>query len=164
MSRLVERYETVKELLPAKDEQEVKIAEMYVYPLRSVRAGPVDELEVGRYGIKYDREIVLAEAASKKIVKCNLHHPMACLSQVLRGSKVEISTSRPELLSAQGLPAKLTLDMDVDAEAELGAYVELHRNQSKDQFGGYTYPEDVCRWFSVAIGKEVIAVKAALKR
>ena len=71
MSRLVERYETVKELLPAKDEQEVKIAEMYVYPLRSVRAGPVDELEVGRYGIKYDREIVLApdERAILRVVR-----------------------------------------------------------------------------------------------
>ena len=101
MERIVERYESVKNLIPAKDEQGVKISEMYVYPVRGVRADPVDELEVGRYGIKYDREIVLADAVSPhRIVKPTLHHPMACLFQVLRGSKVEISTSRPELLAA----------------------------------------------------------------
>ena len=39
----------------------VPMAEMYVYPIRGVRAGAeVDSLELGMHGVKYDREILLA--------------------------------------------------------------------------------------------------------
>ena len=128
MQRLLDRYDTVKQPLHAKDEKEVKIVEMYVYPIRSIRADPVEEVEIGKYGIKYDREIVLVACDNKKILKCNLYFPMTCLKQKLIGNKVEVTTSMPEKLSEAGLPTKLTLDMDLDAEKELGEFMETHRN------------------------------------
>ena len=98
----------MKKPIPAKEEKNVQISEMYVYPVRGIRAGcQVDSLEVGRYGVKYDREIVLVDQKDKKIVTVEVYTPMACLSQVLNGNQLEICTSLPERLSEKGLSATL---------------------------------------------------------
>ena len=39
MQRLIERYETVRNLIPSRTEKKVQIEEMYVYPVRGIRAG-----------------------------------------------------------------------------------------------------------------------------
>ena len=39
---------------------------------------------------------------------------MRYLEQQLIGSKVHVTTKRPELLIAKGLPATLVIDLDVD--------------------------------------------------
>ena len=88
---------------------------------------------------------------------------MICLSQVLKGSKVTISTSLPERLTDKGLPVSLKLELDIDPKAELVEYVE-REGHPKVSYAGYTYPKDVCNWFSVAIGKDVIAVKSRMDR
>ena len=69
---------------------------MYLYPVRGIPSGcEVDYIDLGRYGAKYDREIVLADKNDKSVVVSNLFHPMACLSQTLKNSKLEITTSLP---------------------------------------------------------------------
>ena len=101
MDHMLDRYATARKPIRAEEEKEVEISEMYVYPIRGVRAGgQVKHMEVGRHGIKYDGELVLIDAESKKVVTVNLYHPMACLSQVLRGRVLEISTSLPARLTA----------------------------------------------------------------
>ena len=49
--------------------------------------------------------------------------------------------------------------MDIDPEKDLGEYVELQRG-----YAGYKYPEEICRWFSIAIQKDVIAVRSSMTR
>ena len=71
---------------------------------------------------------------------------MGCLRQVLKDSKVTVTTMIPERLKEKGLPTSLQLEMDIDPEKDLGEYVELQRG-----YAGYKYPEEICRWFSIAI-------------
>ena len=53
---------------------------MYVYPIRGIRAGSeVDSFELGAFGIKYDREIVIVAKKDLAIVTYNKYHTMACL-------------------------------------------------------------------------------------
>ena len=49
--------------------------------------------------------------------------------------------------------------MDIDPETELGELVDCQKNYS-----GYKYPEEICRWFSVAIELEVIAIRSPMVR
>lgn len=65
-------------------EKVLPICEMYVYPVRGVRAGAtVDAIQLGMHGIKYDREILLASKDDFAIVTSSKFHPMCCLRQVL---------------------------------------------------------------------------------
>ena len=96
---------------------------MYVYPIRGVRATQVDYIELGPYGIKYDREIILASRDEHVYITMFRYLPMSCLRQSLKGSKLQITTEFPEKLTEKGLPASLTLEMDIDPEGELGEFV-----------------------------------------
>ena len=51
--------------------------------------------------------------------------------------------------------------MDIDPATELGEYAE-HPGIPRKSYAGYKYPEDVNRWFSTAIGKEVFAVRSTV--
>ena len=50
------------------------MVEMWVYPVRGVRSkGPVDSIEVGEFGTRYDREIILATRGELKVLGTHLH-------------------------------------------------------------------------------------------
>ena len=85
---------------------------------------------------------------------------MTCLRQSLTGSKLLITTEFPERLTEKGLPASLTLEMDINPATDLTSeWVDANERCS-----GYKYPEDVCKWFSTAIKREVIAIRAPMAR
>ena len=64
------RYKSVKESLNASEEKRVPISEMYVYPIRGIRAGcEVDSFELGAFGIKYDRELVIVSKKELTLVR-----------------------------------------------------------------------------------------------
>ena len=66
VARVKDLYLSVKNPVHARKEKELKIAEMYVYPIRGIRVqGEVDYFDIGPYGIKYDREIILAKRKEK---------------------------------------------------------------------------------------------------
>ena len=153
------KYLSLSPPIKSKDEKNVPIAEMYIYPVRGIRAPTeVDYIDLGMHGAKYDREILLAQKEDKAIVTSNKHHVMCCLRQVLRGGVVTITTVEPERLRAKNLPESLSIDLDDDPEST-GPYVECQRG-----YFGYTFNDTVCQWFSVAIDKEVIAIRSPLKR
>ena len=102
----------------------VPMCEMYVYPIRGVRAGAqVDSLQLGMHGVKYDREILLAAKDDQAIVTTNKYHTMGCLRQVLKGSKVTVTTMEPDRLKAQNLPLSLTIDLEDEPE-KTGPFIE----------------------------------------
>ena len=49
--------------------------------------------------------------------------------------------------------------MDIDPEKDLGELVECQKGYS-----GYKYSEEICIWFSMAIGKDVIAIRSPMIR
>ena len=53
----------------------------------------------------------------------------------------------------------ITLEMDIDPEAELGEYIQCNNG-----YAGYKYPEDVCKWFSAAIDKDVVVLRSPMTR
>jgi len=71
---------TVDNPIDADKEFSVPVCEMWIYPIRGIRAASqVDYLDVTKHGVKYDREIVLVSQDDLKIVTTNKHHPMGCL-------------------------------------------------------------------------------------
>ena len=75
------------------------------------------------HGAKYDREILLAAKSDQAIVTTNKYHAMGCLRQVLKGSKVTLTSMEPERLQAKNLPLSLTIDLDDDPE-KTGPFIE----------------------------------------
>ena len=85
---------------------------------------------------------------------------MACLRQQLNGSRLTITTEFPERLSERGMPVTITLEMDIDPEKDLtGEFIEVNKG-----YAGYKYPEDVCKWFSIAIEEDVVALRSSMTR
>ena len=55
---------------------------MYAYPISSVKPiGEVDYIDIGPYGIKYDREIMLFDPACEKMLTNMDHFPINSLRQ-----------------------------------------------------------------------------------
>ena len=107
------------------DEKVIPIAEMYICPVRGIRAGAqVDHLLLGMHGAMYDREVLLAAKEDKAIVTTNKYHEMGCLRQVLKGCVVTITSKKPERLRAKGLPESLSIDLKEDPES-VGAFIEV---------------------------------------
>ena len=84
---------------------------------------------------------------------------MSCLRQHLKGSKLQINTEKPKRLAEKGLPVSLTLEMDIDPEKELGELIECNKG-----YAGFKYPDDVCKWFSAAIDKDVVVLRSPMTR
>ena len=89
---------------------------------------------------------------------------MGRLRQTLKGSVVIVTTTYPEPLIKQGLPTEISLDLDVDPEC-IGPWHDHQKIQPRSiGFQGYRYPEKVNHWFSVAIDKEVVLIRAASRQ
>ena len=74
------KYKSARTPIKATEEKRVPITKMYVYPIRGIRAGSeVDSFELGAFGIKYDREIVIVAKKDLALVTYNKYHTMACL-------------------------------------------------------------------------------------
>ena len=52
------------------------MTELYVHPIRSIRALPAKSVFIGPYGFKFDREIALFDVVDKKIVSAKQHLPI----------------------------------------------------------------------------------------
>ena len=162
LQKLASLYKTVKKPIEAKDEKNIQITEMWVYPVRQIRADcQVDYMDIGPYGPKYDREIILIDKEKNCFLYAYNYLPLTCLRQSLKGSKVEITTDEPSRLTAKGMPVSLTLEMDIDPKTELGEKVEI--TYKRWVFTGYKFPSDVNKWFSTAIEKEVFAIRAPIE-
>ena len=110
------------------------------------------------HGVKYDREVLLADKEDNSIVTTTKYHEMGCLRQVLKGSVVTITSEQPEKLTAKGLPLELKIELNEDPES-IGEFVEC-----KKGYFGHKYPEKVNAWFSAAIEREVFAIRSPLRR
>ena len=76
------QYLSIDNPIKAEKEFNVPIHNMYIYPVRGIRAATtVEYLEVTKHGIKYDREIVLVDQNDLSIVTTNKHFAMGCLRQ-----------------------------------------------------------------------------------
>ena len=72
-----------------------------------------------------------------------------------------VTTLRPERLIKEGLSTALTLDLSISPE-KVGPMIQT-RWRDKWKFTAYEYPPDICKWFSVAVAKEVKVIRAGLK-
>ena len=66
-------YSSVDTLLEKAKEVEIPIHGLYVYPIRGIRSPhKVDSIELGPFGVKYDREIMLCSPENlKHVTTCN---------------------------------------------------------------------------------------------
>ena len=62
------------------EEEKLDIKNMYAYPISSIKpVGEVDYIDLGPYGIKYDREIMLFDPKIDQMLTNIFHLPMNCL-------------------------------------------------------------------------------------
>jgi len=156
---LRKKYKSLSPPIASNEEKLIPIAEMYVYPVRGIRAGAqVDSLMLGMHGVMFDREVLLAATEDKAIVTTNKYHEMGCLRQVLKGSVVTITSEKPERLRAKGLPLSLSIDLSDEPE-KVGPFVECQRG-----YFGFQFEDKVGAWFSAAIDREVFAIRSPLRR
>ena len=58
--RHFERYESLRPPLPSEQELKIPIKELRVFPIAGVQStGPDFHIDIGPYGLKYDREVAL---------------------------------------------------------------------------------------------------------
>ena len=125
--------------------------------------GPADYIDIGPYGLKYDRELALipVESTSKVSLTAWRHFPMGHLRQSLSGSVVTFTTTAPQLLLDQGLPVQIKIDLDEDPQ-NVGQFRSFENNTVITKgFKGHVYPDEVGHWFSVAVAKEVMLIRAS---
>jgi len=67
-------------------------------------------------------------------------------------------TSRPELLQKEGLPTTFVLELNVDPKTIGEYWVGLKGKE------GHIYPDKVNKWFSTAIGRDVVLLHSAMDR
>ena len=69
----------------------------------------------------------------------------------------------PAPLVRNNLPTSIQLDLDKDPET-VGPWYDFQNGAYQTRgFCGYRYPDEICHWFSVAIDREVILIRAASK-
>ena len=73
LSRLEEMYQSVQNPISAQKEKTIKIKNMFIYPIASVRACEVDHLDISPLGIKYDRVLTIYDV-EKTIMLTNCDH------------------------------------------------------------------------------------------
>ena len=94
-----QKYKSLRPPIHSSKEIKVPMIEMWIYPIRGVRAkSQVDSIELGEYGVRYDREILLATRKDLAVMSTNHHNPTGALRQELVGSEVIVTTTKPELL------------------------------------------------------------------
>ena len=74
---LESKYKSVAKPILQKDEKSIEIQEIYVYPIKGIRAYPVKKAWLGAHGMKYDRELVLIDLETGKHVNTGNYKP-AC--------------------------------------------------------------------------------------
>lgn len=79
--KLASLYDTVKNPIAQQDEQSLAITELYVHPIRSIRALPTNRIFIGPYGVKFDREIALFDVDEKKIISAKIQLTILELTQ-----------------------------------------------------------------------------------
>ena len=87
---------------------------------------------------------------------------MGRLRQILKNNLLTVTTTEPQLLRAKNLPVSITIDLDEDPNI-IGPPVEGYHPEwsvKKDNHFGNKYSDGICNWFSVAIEKEVVAIRA----
>ena len=142
---------------------------MYIFPFRGIRCGDqVDEIELGPNGAKYDRELLLTYKHNTEIVTGKKYQGLRWLRQTLKNGVVTITTVKPELLRAKGLPESIQIDLKVDPASVGPLYVReadkvptvVQAVPPMSAFEGYQYNETVCEWFSAAVDKEVLCFRS----
>ena len=78
---------------------------------------------MGKDGVKYDREIILAAKDTKIVMNQSKHFPMGRLRQALNGNFLTVTTTAPQLLRAKNLPESIIIDLDEDPNT-IGPAVE----------------------------------------
>ena len=78
--RLRSQYKTVEKPIAFSEEKPVEIKSLYVYPIKGIRTSPVDSLELGPHGVKYDREMVLISQVTLRPVTSRSDFSMGILS------------------------------------------------------------------------------------
>ena len=158
-----DRYESLQPCILSSKEKEISITELSVYPLKGCKTtGPADYIDIGPYGPKYDRDLALipVDSATKVSLTAWRHLPMSHLRQSLSSSIVTFTTTAPQLLLDQGLPVSIEIDLDQDPE-KVGPFQNFENNSVPTKgFKGHVYPDEVGRWFSVAVSKEVVLIRA----
>ena len=110
-SRFADRYQTLdpQTHLPCADEQKIPIVDLFVFPIQGLLAAEgVDFIDVSDRGVKYDRSVTLMPAHGGPSSKPLVYYrdiSLACLRQkMLPDGKVLVSTTKPDRLTAKGLP------------------------------------------------------------
>ena len=72
-----------------------------------------------------------------------------------------MTTKKPELLTAKGLPKSIEFDLDAAPE-EVGPYIDTEHHHSTRNIGsvGYVYNDRVNHWFTVALERDVYVIRA----
>ena len=133
-------YHSVKTGLRQADEEEIKITGLAVYPFRGmVPADDPDVIEVGIYGIRYDRELALMDLETGLPVTAWRYNKMGRLRSRLMGSTLRVETHYPEPLLEKGLPTFLEFDLEEDPKTIGVCYVDYQRKDKPltGSFEGY---------------------------
>ncbi|KAF2724250.1 MOSC domain-containing protein [Polychaeton citri CBS 116435] len=148
----------------------MKVAKVYTYPIKSLRAFETPSAEVTRHGFAYDRHFMLLKVLrdddnpSKPSYKnmavayfpeCVLFFPSILFppSSTLEDKpqgKIRVDFRPPASSGREARSIEIPLTPDVSGLDEIE--VDMHRSPTR----GYRMDEDVCKWFSDCFGYEVV--------
>ena len=97
MNKLKKYYLSVSKPIACQDERSVPIKNLFVHPIRGIRALPVKYAFICPFGMKYDRELVLIDVDANAPVTSSSFLELANLTQQLiyDPPSIKITTTKP---------------------------------------------------------------------
>ncbi|KAF1848515.1 uncharacterized protein K460DRAFT_353486 [Cucurbitaria berberidis CBS 394.84] len=131
------------------------ISEIYVYPIKSLRAVKVNEAAATKYGFKYDRSFILLEKTADGY-KNMLVSRVPEMTQFLQEMDNDNGTLtiKYRAFGDADKAKSLTIPLVPDAEKLERFEVTLHSSATS----GFKMPEKYSAWFSECFGYEVVLV------
>jgi uncharacterized protein YcbX len=137
----------------------MKISQLYVYPIKSLRGTAVESAEVGYQGLKHDRRFMLVKTSPKQENMLVAEYPEMCLfltkmvypiKQDPASGKVIVTYVKP------GSTEQKTLEVPLQPETEALDKMEITLHSSSTH--AYNMGQNYNQWFSECFGYEVIFV------
>ncbi|KAH8808856.1 hypothetical protein F5884DRAFT_793563 [Xylogone sp. PMI_703] len=137
----------------AKSGPKMKISQLYIYPIKSLRGIPVSSATLTKVGFEQDRKYVLlrVEPDELKVMMVSKETEMCLFNTAIKDDKIVVSY-RPPKGSSQKAPSDLEIPLKPDCRQLETVNVNMHQSPSV----AYNMGEKCNAWFSSIFGYEVI--------
>jgi len=145
---------TTVSTLPAKEERDVPIKKILLYPCRGIRGCEVNQVSVQNYGIRYDREWMILDAETNRHISQS-NSPVLCglRQRVEKGCLVIYPKDKNDPRIKDFKKKELFIDLDIwPNNGDLMT--------AKNGAEGFPYKQKINDWISAMVERKAILIRS----